>query len=123
MSKHPGQEANQPQAIRRTILQRSDVPGSNYEVVFGIAEIAPNVDFASHTHPGPESGYLMEGSITHNMKGQPTCEAKAGDSVIIPAGVPHSGRAGPNGAKIISAWVVEKGKSLASPAEPFTAAE
>ncbi len=123
MSKHPGQQENHPQAIKRTILLQSDVPGTTYETVFGIAEIAPNVDFASHTHPGTESGYLMQGSMTHIVKGQPPREAKAGDSVLIPAGVPHRGRAGPNGAKIVSAWVVEKGKPLASPAEPFAAAK
>jgi quercetin dioxygenase-like cupin family protein len=122
MSEYPAQQASQPQAIKRTILQRSDVPGTNYETIFGIAEIAPNADFASHTHPGTESGYLMEGSLTHLIEGQPARVAKAGDSVLILAGVPHSGRAGPAGAKIISAWVVEKGKVLASLAEPLAAA-
>ena len=119
MSKHAEQQSSQSQGIRRTMLQKFDVPGSNYQTVFGIAEIAPNADFASHTHPGTESGYLMEGSLTHDVEGQPTREARAGDSVFIPAGVPHSGRAGPNGAKILSAWVVEKGEPLASPAEPL----
>jgi quercetin dioxygenase-like cupin family protein len=57
--------------------------------------------------------------MTHIVKGQPPREAKAGDSVVIPAGVPHSGRAGSKGAKIISAWIVEKGKPLASRTEPF----
>jgi quercetin dioxygenase-like cupin family protein len=109
----------QPPPIKRTILQRSDVPGTNYETVLGIAEIAPNADFSSHTHPGTESGYLIEGSMTHVVKGQPAREATAGDSVLIPAGVPHSARAGPNGAKIVSAWVVEKGKPLASRTKPF----
>jgi len=115
------QQAN-PQ-IKRTILQKSDVSGTNYETVLGIAEIAPNAEFASHTHPGTESAYLMEGSITLNVKGQPTREVKAGDSIVIPAGTPHSGAAGANGAKFVATWVVEKGKPLASPAEPFTAAK
>jgi quercetin dioxygenase-like cupin family protein len=53
------------------------------------------------------------------VKGQPAREATTGASVLIPAGVPHSGRAGSNGAKIVSAWVVEKGKPLASLTEPF----
>src|SRR5215472_8143070 len=57
------QQANQPQAIKRTILQKADVPGTNYETVFGIAEIAPNAEFASHTHPGTETSYIVEGSI------------------------------------------------------------
>jgi quercetin dioxygenase-like cupin family protein len=109
------------QQIKRTIFQKSDVPGTNYETVFGMAEIPPNTDFASHTHPGTESSYVVEGELTLNVKGQPTREVKAGQSIFIPAGVAHSGRAGPDGAKIVAAWVVEKGKPLASPAEPFTA--
>jgi quercetin dioxygenase-like cupin family protein len=123
MAQRAGQKANQPQEIKRTILQKSDVSGTNYETVFGIAEIAPNTDFTSHTHPGTESGYLLEGSMVHIVEGQPAREAKAGDSVLILPGVPHSGRAGPNGPKIVSAWVVEKGKSLASAAKPSTEAE
>ena len=109
--------------IRRIILQKSDVPGTNYEMVLGIAETAPNADFASHTHPGMESGYLLEGSMTHIMRGRLARDVRAGDSVLIPAGVPHRGRAGPNGAKIVSTWVVEKGKPLASPADPPPEAE
>src|SRR5262249_36743193 len=123
MSGHAEQQSSQSQGIRRSILQKFDVPGSNYQTVFGIAEIAPDADFASHTHPGTESGYVMEGSLTHIIKGQPTREAKAGDSVLIPAGVPHSGRAGPDGAKIVSVWVVEKGELLASPTEPLNPTE
>lgn len=123
MPTHSGQQSEHPEAIRRTVLQRSEVPGANYETVFGIAEIAPNTAFASHTHPGTEMGYLIEGSLTHNIEGRPPREAQAGDSVLIPAGTPHSGRAGPKGAKILSAWVVEKGKPLASLARSSTAAE
>ena len=115
------QQADQQQAIKRTIFQKSDVPGTNYETVLGMAEIAPNTDFASHTHPGTESSYVIAGGITLNVKGQPTRDVKAGESIFVPAETAHSGRAGPNGAKILAAWVVEKGKPLASPAAPFTA--
>lgn len=92
MSEHPREQRIQPQAIKRMILQKSDVPGSNYETVFGVAEIAPNADVASHTHPGTESAYVIEGSITHLVRGQPPRDVKAGDSVLIPAGAPHRAR-------------------------------
>ena len=91
MPEHPGQQANRPQSIKRTILEKSDVPGTNYETVFGIAEIAPNTEFASHTHSGVEIGYLIEGSMMHVVEGRPPREAKVGDSVLIPAGVPDIG--------------------------------
>ena len=37
-----GPAAAQQQDIKRTIFQKSDVPDTNYETVFGMAEIAPN---------------------------------------------------------------------------------
>ena len=40
--------------IKRTPLQKFDVPGTNYETVIGIAEIVPNLNIGRHTHPGPE---------------------------------------------------------------------
>jgi quercetin dioxygenase-like cupin family protein len=111
------QQSDQPQPIKRTILQKSDVPGTNYETVLGIAEIAPNAEFARHTHPGTESSYVVEGSLTLNVEDQPTRSVQTGESIFVPAGIVHSGRAGPAGAKILAAWVVEKGKPLASPAK------
>lgn len=113
------QASAQQGGIKRTILEKSDVPGTNYETVLGISEIPPNTDFASHTHPGTENSYVLDGEITLNVKGQPTRVVKAGEAILIPPGVPHSGRSGPNGAKILAAWVVEKDKPLASPAAPF----
>jgi quercetin dioxygenase-like cupin family protein len=49
---------------------------------------------ASHTHPGTESSYIVEGGITLNVKGQATRDVKAGEAIFIPANTPHSGRSG-----------------------------
>ena len=49
--------------IKRIPLQKYDVPGTELETVVGIAEIAPNVLIGRHTHPGPESGYLLKGEL------------------------------------------------------------
>ena len=38
------QQPTPPQTIKRTLLQKFDVPGSNYETVIGLAEIVPNVN-------------------------------------------------------------------------------
>jgi quercetin dioxygenase-like cupin family protein len=102
--------------IRRTPLQKFDVPGTNHEAVIAIADIAPNANIGRHTHPGPESGYLLEGEFTLIVEGQPDKPLKTGDSYNVPAGVIHDGRTGPQGAKVIATYVVEKGKPLASPA-------
>ena len=47
--------AQAPAPIKRTPLQKFDVPGTNYETVIGIAEIVPNVLIGKHTHPAPSS--------------------------------------------------------------------
>ena len=103
--------------IKRTPLQKFDVPGTAYETVIGIAEIAANVNVGRHTHPGPESGYLLEGEFTLLVEGQPPLVVKAGESYKVPPGAIHDARSGDKGAKVIATYVVEKGKPLATPAQ------
>ncbi len=105
------------QGIKRIPLQRFAVPDTNYETVIGIAEIAPNVSVGRHTHFGPESGYIMDGEATLLVDGQPARQLKAGDSYVIPAGVIHDAKAGPQGAKALATYVILKGKPLATPAQ------
>jgi quercetin dioxygenase-like cupin family protein len=102
--------------IKRTPLQKFDVPGTNYETVIGMAEIAPNVSIGRHTHPGPESGYVLEGDAVLIVQGKPDRALKPGDSYQVPPGAVHDARSGPRGAKVIATYGVEKGKPLASPA-------
>jgi quercetin dioxygenase-like cupin family protein len=103
--------------IKRTPLQKFDVPGTNYETVIGMAEIVPNVLIGRHTHPGPESGYMLDGDMTLLVDGQPPLELKAGQSYKVPPGAVHDAKTGAKGAKVIATYVVEKGKPLASPAK------
>jgi quercetin dioxygenase-like cupin family protein len=105
-----------PPPIKRTLLQKVDVPASNYETITGIAEISPNVNIGRHTHFGPETGYLMEGDMVLLVDGKPPLPLKAGDSYQVPPGAPHDARSGANGAKVLAVYVVEKGKALATPA-------
>jgi len=49
------QQPPPPQTIKRTLLQKFDVPGSNYETVIGLAEIVPNATIGRHTHPGSKA--------------------------------------------------------------------
>ena len=113
----PPAAATQTSNIKRTPLQKFDVPGTQYETVIGIAEISPNAMIGRHTHPGPESGYMLEGEMVLMIDGQPDKTVKAGESYQIPSGAVHDGKSGPKGAKVIATYVVEKGKPLASPAK------
>ncbi|MGB9041574.1 MAG: cupin domain-containing protein [Pseudolabrys sp.] len=102
--------------IKRTPLQKFDVPGTNYETVIGMAEIVHNVNIGRHTHPGPESGFMLDGEMVLIVAGQPDKIVKSGESYQVPPGAIHDAKTGPNGAKVIATYVVEKGKPLASPA-------
>jgi len=102
--------------IKRTPLQKFDVPGTNFETVIGIAEIVPNVNIGRHTHPGPESGFMLDGEMVLMVEGQPEKTVRTGESYQVPPGAVHDAKTGPKGAKVIATYVVEKGKPLASPA-------
>ena len=102
--------------IKRTPLQKFDVPGTAYETVIGMAEIVPNVNIGRHTHPGPESGFMLEGEMVLLVEGQPEKTVKVGESYQVPSGAIHDAKTGPNGAKVIATYVVRKGEPLASPA-------
>src|SRR5882757_8576307 len=97
----------QTQTIKRTPLQKFDVPGTNYETVIGMAEIVPNVNIGKHTHPGPESGYMLDGEMTLLVDGQPPLLVTTGDSYKIAPGAVHDAKTGDKGAKLLATYVVE----------------
>lgn len=101
--------------IKRTILQRVDVPGTTYETVLGIAEIAAGVNAGRHTHPGPETGTVTEGEMVLLVEGQPPKTLKVGDSYQIATGIVHDVKA-TGGAKVVAVYTVPKGQPLATPA-------
>jgi quercetin dioxygenase-like cupin family protein len=103
--------------IKRTILQKVEVPGTNYETILGMAEIAPGMNAGRHTHPGPETGTVIEGEMVLIIDGQPDKTLKASDSYQIPAGVVHDVRAVGGPAKVVAAYMVPKGMALATPAK------
>ncbi|HUL94498.1 MAG TPA: cupin domain-containing protein [Usitatibacter sp.] len=102
-------------AIKRVILQRGDVTADR-EVVLGRAEIEAGGATGRHTHFGPETGMVLEGTTVLEIDGEPPKILKAGDSYFIPAGVVHNAKAEGGTAKVIATYVVEKGKPLATPA-------
>ena len=103
-------------AIQRTILRRADVPGTNYEVVYALVEIAAHSIVPRHTHPGMVFGYLVSGDYTILISGSPH-SIRAGESWEVPAGVVHEEHTGAGGAKILAVFTVEKGKPLTATAQ------
>ncbi|HWB51818.1 MAG TPA: cupin domain-containing protein [Stellaceae bacterium] len=103
--------------LKRTVLQDGDTADiAGHKVVMALIEAPAGADIARHTHPGTEISYILDGSGTLTVDGEPPREIKAGDSFMVPAGRPHGGKSGPNGIKLVGVYVVEKDKPLASPA-------
>jgi quercetin dioxygenase-like cupin family protein len=100
----------------RTILQQSDVPGSNYTVIMAVTEIAPNMTAARHTHPGAEVAYMLAGEAEFTIEGQGVKRVRAGESFRLESGVKHSVKNGSSTTRILAIYTVPKGAPLATPA-------
>ncbi|OYU88383.1 MAG: cupin [Bradyrhizobiaceae bacterium PARB1] len=103
------------QGIKRTPLQDIKYPAGHH-IVTVVAEIGPNQLAGRHTHPGVDTGYVLEGGATLMVEGKPDQELKAGDSYAVPAGIPHDVKTGDKGLKLLAIYVVEDGKPVATPA-------
>ena len=69
-----------------------------------------------HTHPGVEMSYLLEGQGVLKVQGQPDRTLASGDSFSIPAVTVHSlTNTGPGALTIVTTYVLEKDKPLATP--------
>ena len=108
--------AQQP-AFKRTVLQTVELSIAGREAVTAKAELPAGVSSGRHTHPGEEVGYVLEGAVTVERDGQ-SKTFKAGEAFAIPAGQMHNAiNAGTAQATIVSTYIVEKGKPLATPAK------
>ena len=116
----PSSAADAPpsQGAKRTVLSRTDVPNSNYEVVMVLIEVPANTQVGRHTHPGKVAGYVVDGTYTIVIDGQPPRALKANDSLEIPIGAIHDEFTTDQPAKLIGVFTVEKGKPLATPVTP-----
>lgn len=102
--------------FKRTELQRHDLSTPNHEAVTARADFEPGAAAPKHTHPGEEVGYLLSGQLVVEIEGKPPQTLKAGDTFFIPAGTVHSARNPDKGpAAVLSTYLVEKGKPLATP--------
>jgi quercetin dioxygenase-like cupin family protein len=99
--------------ITRTDLVRNDLSIPGHEAIQVLVEFAPGVIAPNHTHPGEEIAYVVEGLLEYTLEGQPPVTLKAGESLFIPPGAPHSAKNVGNGNAIeLATYIVEKGKPL-----------
>lgn len=104
--------AQQP-GVKRTPLRTIEFP-TGFVTVTTISELSAGCA-GRHTHPGIETGFLMEGDLLLKIEGKPDLLLKAGDSFESPPNTPHDACTR-SGFKSLSTYVVEKGKPIASPA-------
>ncbi len=105
-----------PSPVKRTIISRVDVPGSNYEVITAILEVAPGFKAGKHIHPGIASGYVTEGQFWLAIEGQPEKILNPGEGQAVPDRAVHNeGAVGDKPLKAIVTYVVEKGQPLVIP--------
>src|SRR3954449_2762267 len=103
------------QGIKRTPLQKLDFP-AGYNTVTAIAEVPAGGAAGRHTHPGAETGYVLEGELELLIDGKPPLKVKAGESYQIPEGAAHDAKAGEKPFKVLGVYVVKAGEPLAQPA-------
>jgi len=84
--------------------------------VTAIAEVPAGGAAGRHTHPGAETGYVLEGELELLIDGKPPMKIKAGESYQIPEGAVHDAKAGDKPFKVLGVYVVKAGEPLAKPA-------
>jgi len=101
--------------LKRATLQTGDFP-AGFETVMVIEQMQPGECSGWHTHPGLESSYFLEGEVLIKFAGRPDQVIKAGQPVLIPAGLAHNDcNVSGKPFKALAHYIVEKGKPLASP--------
>jgi quercetin dioxygenase-like cupin family protein len=106
----------QQSGIKRTPLQKMEFP-DGYNTITAIAEISAGGASGRHTHPGAETGYVLDGELELVIDGKPPLKLKAGDSYQIPEGAVHDAKAsGDKPLKVLGIYIVSKDKPLATPA-------
>jgi quercetin dioxygenase-like cupin family protein len=101
--------------IKRTPLQKVDFP-AGFNTVTAIAEIPVGGASGRHSHPGAETGYVLEGELELVIDGKPPLKLKAGDSYQIPDGAVHDAKAGEKALKVLAVYIVKAGEPLTKPA-------
>ncbi len=70
------------------------------QAMLSIVTLAPNAEGSLHSHPEEQWGVMLDGDGVRLQGGQEIA-VRAGDFWRTPGGLPHSLRAGPNGARVL----------------------
>jgi quercetin dioxygenase-like cupin family protein len=97
----------------RQELKRSDVTGTNMEVIISVVETQPGETISRHIHHGEESFYVLQGATLETPDGKQV-KLPTGAAAINRRDVPHGGLkvVGDAPFKYLAVHVVDKGAPL-----------
>jgi quercetin dioxygenase-like cupin family protein len=108
----------QQQAVQRTDLLQSDISIPGREVSQVRVDFAPGAVSITHSHPGEEVAYVLEGSLEYQLEGRQPVTLNAGESLFIPAGTVHLAKNVSSGkSSELATYILEKGKPAVVPAK------
>ncbi len=110
---HSAAIAQQPPAVKRTVLLQHDLTIPGFEAVLVQGDLPVGSREGRHTHPGSAMVHVLEGAITLDYEGQPSKTYKVGESFFIEGGKVHEGiNKGNVPIKTIITFVIPKGATL-----------
>ena len=83
-----------------------------HHLVTGDLNIPANAPIPRHYHHGEEFLYILGGTTVIVREGQDEMTLLPGQAIRIAPGTVHWGRAGPQGLRAVSSWVVPDGQPL-----------
>ncbi len=69
------------------------------KMMLSVVDLAPNASLPEHSHPHEQVGTVIAGSVEFTIGGE-TRSLGPGRVFVIPGDLPHSGRTGPEGARL-----------------------
>jgi quercetin dioxygenase-like cupin family protein len=97
----------------RKEMKRTDLSGSNMEVILSTAEYKPGESIPRHIHHGEEAFYVLEGATVETLDGKQITLATGAGNINL-RNVPHAGFkvVGDKPLKLLTVHVVDKGAPL-----------
>lgn len=103
----------QQEPMKRTVLIRTDLAGiQGKEAILVLVEFAPGAVTAFHYHSGEELAYLLEGTVSMEMKDTSPITFKPGDTFHLPPKQVHRVKnlSATTPAKALTFTIAEKGQ-------------
>ena len=106
-----------PQGINQ-VIEGPIAAAPGHSLILGDLNMPAGAEIPRHYHHGEEYIYVLGGSATVSRAGHDDVTLGPGDAIIIPPGVVHWGKAGPDGLRSISSWVKDDAKPLREAVAP-----